>query len=151
MDSRDNIDKIIDSLHRKTILYNRAAYFLLMMSWSIWLVITLIGIVLTTTSLVIQENRLVATILGAVVTALGLIQTKYKPTKRGYLYKTSSLSIRKYIRLLHKLKNSSLSSEEIDKQIESILDNVEDIELTLYEYGTDVTPDASSPNEILVE
>ena len=143
-----DIDKVIRSLQKKTILYNRAAYVLLMMSWSIWLTITLIGIVLTTTSLVIKENRLVATILGAVVTALGLIQTKYKPTKRGYLYKTSSLSLRKYIRDLQKLKTSSLDNDELNRRIEVILDSVEDIELSLYEYGTDTK---GEPNEVVVE
>lgn len=136
-----DLDKIISSLNRRSRMYDRYAYLLLMMSWLIWLSVTIIGIVLTTTSLVIEKNELVATILGAIVTALGLLQTKYKPSKRGYLYKSSSLNIRKIVRSIQRLKNSNISPEEMNKQLEYLLDSVEDMELSLYEYGTDNTID----------
>jgi len=130
-----NIDNVAGKANETANGYERKSFIFLQISWILWMFITVIGVAIAILELIGDGKggyKIAIAIMALSISTIGMIQTKFKPYKKGYLYKNSASRIRKLGRSAQKLKWSKLTPEEVSVKIENIFDEVDDIALEIF-------------------
>ncbi len=130
-----NIDSLNITASELASRYERKSFILLQVSWILWMLVTVIGIAIAIIELVSDNTnayQITNACLALGISTIGMVQTKFKPHKKGYTYKSSASRIRKLGRTAQKLKWSKLNPDEIAGKLEDIYEEMDDIELEIY-------------------